>query len=137
MATDAVLQIVAHVAGGLVVYPKVARARIEAELPFMATENILMAATAAGGDRQALHERIRVHSQAAAAEVKRHGRPNDLLARLKSDPAFDAGHIDRSMKPESYVGLAPAQVDAFLKDVIAPLKRRHRKTPRRRPEIAV
>ncbi len=137
LATDGILQIVAHVADGLVVYPKVMRARLAAELPFMASEDILMAAATTGGDRQALHERIRVHSQAAAAEVKQHGRPNDLLDRLRSDPAFAKVPIARLVKPEAFVGLAPQQVDDFLKNVVAPLKRRHRKTPRRQPEINV
>ena len=137
LATDGILQIVVHVAEGMVVYPRVMRARIMAELPFMATEDILMAGTAAGGDRQALHERIRVHSQAAAEQVKRFGRPNDLLDRLKSDAAFAAVQIDDVTDPMAYIGLAPKQVDAFLRNVVGPLKRRHRRTPRRRPEIAV
>ena len=137
LATDGILQIVVCVARGFVVYPKVMRARIEAELPFMATENILMEAVAGGGDRQHLHERIRLHAQAAAAEVKQKGRPNDLLPRLKNDPAFAGVDIDRLLRPEDFVGLAPRQVDAFLKQVIAPIARRHRNTPRRNPEISV
>ncbi len=137
LATDGILQIVTHVARGFVVYPKVIRARIDAELPFMATEDILMEAVAAGGDRQDLHERIRVHSQAAAAEVKLHGRPNDLLKRLKSDAAFSKIKIDRLMKPEAFTGLAAQQVDDFLRGTVAPLLRRHKKTPRRTPEIGV
>ena len=137
LATDGMLQIVVRVGRGLVVYPQVMRARLEAELPFMATEDILMAAAAAGGDRQTLHERIRVHSQAAAEQVKLHGRPNDLLARLRADPAFRKVRMDRLLRPGAYVGLAAQQVDDFLKAVIAPLRRRHRRTPRREPEISV
>jgi len=137
LATDGILQIVLHVARGFVVYPKVMQARIEAELPFMVTEDILMQAALAGGDRQQLHEKLRVHAQAAAAEVKQHGRPNDLVRRLRADPAFAQVKIDRLLRPDALVGLASQQVDAFLKDVIAPLKRRHRKTPRRDPEISV
>ncbi|MFQ5501064.1 MAG: adenylosuccinate lyase [Phycisphaerae bacterium] len=137
LATDGMLQIVVRVAEGLVVYPKVIRSRIESELPFMATEDILMAATAAGGDRQGLHERLRRHSQAAAAEVKEKGGSNDLLDRLRGDPAFDGVRIDAAVRPESYVGLATEQVDVFLKEIVSPLKRRHRATPRRRPEIRV
>ncbi|MCZ6815449.1 MAG: adenylosuccinate lyase [Planctomycetota bacterium] len=137
MATDGILQIVVRVAQGLVVYPKVMRSRIEAELPFMATENILMAAVAAGGDRQALHERIRVHAQAAARVIKQQGRPNDLLDRLRGDPAFDGVAIDRATDPRAFIGLAPQQVDDFLKTVVGPLRRRHRSTPRREPEIEV
>ncbi|MBN2563536.1 MAG: adenylosuccinate lyase [Phycisphaerae bacterium] len=148
LATDAMLQIVAHVAGGLVVYPKVMKARLDAELPFMLTEDILTAAMAAGagarakagGDRQELHERIRVHAQAAAAEVKRYGRRNDLLERIRNDAAFASVSIDGLLKPdvpEALVGMAVQQVDDFLRSVIAPLKRRHRNTPRRKPEISV
>jgi len=88
LAVDGILQILINVAGGLVVYPKVIAARVEAELPFMATENILMAAVKAGGNRQELHEKIRLHSQAAAAQVKNLGRPNDLVGRLNADIAF-------------------------------------------------
>jgi adenylosuccinate lyase len=134
LATDGMLQIVAHVADGLVVYPEVMRSRLEAELPFLATEDILAAATAAGSDRRRVHERLRVHSQAAAAEVKMHGRPNDLLDRLGSDPLFAGVSVGR---PEAYVGLATRQVDEFLKSVITPLKRKHSKTPRRKTEIDV
>jgi len=137
LATDGILQIVVSVARGFVVYPEMIRARIDAELPFMASENILMAATAAGGDRQALHERIRRHSQDAANEVKRHGRPNDLLERLKRDDAFAKVNFGRLLDPKAFVGLAPQQVDAFLKDVVAPLKKKHRTTARREPEINV
>lgn len=137
LAVEGTLRIVAHVAGGLVVYPKVMRARLQAELPFLATEDILMAATAAGGDRQALHERIRVHALAAAEQIKRQGRPNDLLERLRGDPAFARVRLDQVLKPEAYVGLAAEQVDEFLKSVVAPLKRRHRRSPRRQAEIEV
>ena len=85
LAADGILQILLNVADGLVVYPKVIAAHVAAELPFMATENILMAAVKAGGNRQELHEKIRLHSQAAAAEVKNFGRPNDLIGRLRAD----------------------------------------------------
>ena len=88
LATDAVLILCQNVTAGLVVYPRVIAANLEAELPFMATENILMAGVAAGGDRQELHERIRRHSLAAAAVVKNEGGKNDLMARLAADPAF-------------------------------------------------
>ncbi len=137
LATDGILQIMTRVARGFVVYPEIMKARIDAELPFMVTEDILMEATAAGGDRQELHERIRVHSQAAAQEVKTHGRRNDLLDRLAGDSAFAGINLAGVLKHERYVGLAPQQVTAFLKDIIAPLKRKHRNTPRRDPEINV
>jgi adenylosuccinate lyase len=137
LATDGMLQIVTHVADGLVVYPEVMRGRLDAELPFLATEDILTAATAAGSDRRRVHERLRVHSRAAAAEVKMHGRPNDLLDRLQSDPLFAGVSVGRVLEPEAYVGLATRQVDEFLRSVITPLKRKHSKTPRRKPEFDV
>ena len=86
MAVDAILILYQNIAGGLAVYPQVIAKHLREELPFMATENILMAAVAAGGDRQELHERIRRHSQAAAAVVKEQGGRNDLMARLAADP---------------------------------------------------
>jgi len=137
LAVDGMLQIVQHVASGMVVWPRVIAARLAAEMPFMVTEDILMAATAAGGDRQMLHERIRVHSMAAAREVKEHGRPNDLLARLKADPAFAAVRVDRLADPRAYTGLSADQVAAFLKYTVAPVLRRHKKTPRPGVEISV
>lgn len=137
LATDGIMQIVVSVARGFVVYPEMIRARINAELPFMASENILMAAAAAGGDRQKLHERIRRHSQAAANEVKQHGRANDLLERLHGDDAFSKVNFEKLLDPKAFVGLAPQQVDAFLKNVVAPIKKKHRNTPRREPEISV
>ena len=88
LAVDAILILYQNIASGLVVYPSVIAKHLAEELPFMATENILMAAVAAGGDRQELHERIRRHSQAAAAAVKEQGAANDLLSRLKADAAF-------------------------------------------------
>jgi len=137
LAVDGMLQIVQHVAKGMVVLPRVIAARLEAEMPFMATEDILMAATTAGGDRQALHERIRIHSLAAAREVKEHGRPNDLLARLKGDPAFAKVRVDKLADPKAYTGMAADQVEEFLKDTVAPVLRRHKKTPRPGVEISV
>lgn len=137
LATDGILQIVVTVARGFVVYPEMIRARIDAELPFMATENVMMAAAAAGGDRQALHERIRKHSHAAGQQVKQAGKANDLLDRLRGDEAFAAVNLDKIMDPKAFVGLAPKQVGDFLKSIIKPLQRRHQKTPRREPEIGV
>ena len=91
----------------------------------MATENILMAAVAAGGDRQELHERIRQHSQAAAQEVKRHGRPNDLLDRLKQDEGFKAVDIEAAVDPPAFIGRAPQQVDEFIAAHVEPIRRRY------------
>ena len=97
-------------------------ANLEAELPFMATENILMAAVAAGGDRQDLHERIRRHSQAAAAVVKEQGGRNDLLERLAADPAFAKVDLAAALDPAQFVGRAPQQVDEFLAEVVEPIR---------------
>jgi len=121
LAADAVLILYANIADGLVVYPKVLARNLQAELPFMATENILMAAVAAGGDRQELHERIRRHSQAAATMVKQEGVANDLLDRLAADPAFAKVDLDAALDPQQFVGRAPEQVDEFLAEVIEPI----------------
>src|SRR5215218_868137 len=107
LAIDGALQIVVNVCRGLVVYPKTIEAAVMAELPFMATEEILMAAVQAGGDRQALHEVIRKHSLAAAEQVKQHGKPNDLLDRLRADVMFERVDAREVMKPERFVGRAP------------------------------
>jgi adenylosuccinate lyase len=125
MAVDAILLLYRNVAEGLVLYPEVIAKNLREELPFMATENILMAATAAGGDRQDLHERIRRHSQAAAAEVKQRGRPNDLLARLKADAAFGEIDLDAAVDPYKLVGRSLEQVDEFVAEVVEPIRRRY------------
>jgi adenylosuccinate lyase len=125
LATDAVLILAQNVTSGLVVYPRVIAASLEAELPFMATENILMAAVAAGGDRQDLHERIRRHSQAAAAVVKEQGGRNDLLERLAADPAFASVNLAAVLQPRQFVGRAPEQVDEFLAEVIEPIRAKY------------
>lgn len=128
LAADAILELVYNVASGLVVYPKVIEKNLAAELPFMATEDILMAAVKAGGDRQELHELIRQHSHAAAEQVKRFGRDNDLVERIQKDPAFAAvaKNLHTLLDGKRYVGRAPQQVDAFLKNEITPLRRRYR-----------
>ncbi len=137
LATDAMLRIVTNVARGLVVYPKVIESRLRAELPFMATENILMAAVAAGGDRQEIHERIRRHSQAAARRVKMEGAENDLMERLAADSAFANVKLDRVLDPKRFIGRAPQQVDEFVTRFVAPIRRRYRAAPERRAELAV
>jgi adenylosuccinate lyase len=126
LAIDAVLILYQNVASGLVVYPQVISRNLEAELPFMATENILMAAVAQGGDRQELHEQIRRHSQAAAAKVKNEGAANDLLARLASDDAFAAVDLRAELDPARFVGRAPQQVDEFIEEVVQPIRQRYR-----------
>ncbi len=125
LAADSILQIVLNVAGGLVVYEGSVAARVGAELPFMATENILMAAVKAGGDRQDLHERIRQHSVAAGEQVKVHGRPNDLIARLKADRAFAKVDIDGLLRPADFIGRAPQQVDEFIAAHVEPVRRKY------------
>lgn len=123
LATDGILELYMNVSGGLVVYPKIIRAHLDAELPFMATENILMDAVKAGGDRQELHERIRVHSMAAAKAVKEEGNPNDLLDRIAADPAFHVTKeaLQKVLKPENFVGRAPQQTSEYLDGVIKPI----------------
>jgi len=137
LATEASLIIVTNVARGLVVYPKVIGARLQAELPFMATENIMMAASAAGADRQELHERIRRHSQAAAAVVKMEGKPNDLLERLAADPVFAGVSFRRVLDARQYVGRAPQQVDEFIKAYVTPVRRRYRGALAKKVELNV
>ena len=125
LAVDAVLLLYRNVAEGLVVYPEVIAKNLREELPFMATENILMAAVAAGGDRQDLHERIRQHSQAAATEVKQHGRANDLMQRLAADKAFAGIDLNAAVDPRTLTGRSPEQVDEFLSEVVAPIRARY------------
>ena len=122
LAADAVLQIVLNVAKGMVVYPATINAHIQTELPFMATENILMAAVVAGGDRQDLHERIRHHSQEAARQVKQFGRPNDLIDRLKNDQAFDRVDVDAELDPMAFIGRSAQQVEEFLAEHVEPIR---------------
>lgn len=121
LAVDACLILLENVSQGLVVYPKTIERNLREELPFMATESLLMAGVAAGGDRQHLHEVIRVHSQAAALRVKQEGMPNDLLDRLAGDPAFANISVTDVMAPEQYTGRAERQVHEFLTEVIEPI----------------
>ena len=126
LAVDACLGIVLNVARGLVVYPERIAAAVAEELPFMATENILMAAVKAGGDRQELHELIRRHSQDAGEQVKAHGRRNDLLDRLKADKAFKTLDIDSLVNPAAFIGRAPQQVGEFLAQHVEPVRKRYK-----------
>ncbi len=125
LATDGCLLITINVARGLVVYPKTIEAALKAELPFMATEEILMAAVRAGGDRQALHEKIRTHSLAASEVVKNQGKPNDLIERLKTDAAFAKVNLDDVLDASKYVGRAPEQTQAFVEKVVEPIRKRY------------
>ena len=126
LAVDAILSLYINVVDGLVVYPKVIEQRLMKELPFMATENIMMDAVKRGGDRQELHERIRVHSMEAGRVIKQEGGENDLLERIANDPAFGVTleELKALIRPENYVGRAPQQVTEFLEhDVKAVLDR--------------
>lgn len=125
LTADAMLRITLNVARGLVVYPAVIASNAAAELPFMATENILMAAVTAGGDRQKVHERIRKHSLAAAEQVKKHGRANDLIERLKADKVFANVDIKKMVDPATFVGRAPQQVDEFVEAEVEPIRKRY------------
>jgi len=122
LTADIVLSILQNVSEGLVVYPKVIERRITQELPFMATENIIMAMVAAGGDRQECHERIRVWSHQAAAVVKQEGGDNDLIERVRADSYFAPIHarLDELLDPSSFIGRAPQQVTRFLAEEVGP-----------------
>lgn len=137
LAADGILEILINVAGGLVVYPKVIEARIKSELPFMATENILMAAVKAGGNRQQLHEKIRVHSQAAAEQVKKFGKSNDLIERLKNDSAFAKVDFKKVLNPTDYVGRSPQQVNDFIAEIVKPAIRKYRGQINKKTELKV
>lgn len=123
LATDAILNLCINVADGLVVYPKVIEKRLMSELPFMATENIMMNAVRRGGDRQELHERIRIHSMEAGRIIKQEGGENDLIQRIANDPVFDIGldELIKLIRPELYVGCAPEQVTEFLDSEVRPI----------------
>jgi len=122
LAADGILDLCLNVVDGLVVYPKVIEKRLMAELPFMATENIMMDAVKAGGDRQELHERIRELSMQAGKNVKEEGRDNNLLELIAGDPAFNMTleELQETMKPEKYAGRSSRQVDSFLQEVVMP-----------------
>ena len=145
LAADAICRLILNVTQGLVVYPKVIEARVQAELPFMATEEILMAAvttrskgkSAGMGDRQALHELIRQHSHAAAAQVKQHGQPNDLIQRLAAESAFSGVDLASTLDARRYIGLAPLQTTRFLQQVVRPILARHRRRLGKSASLAV
>ena len=123
LAVDAILELYLNISSGLVVYPKSIERNLRSELPFMATENILMAAVKRGGDRQELHERIRVHSMEAGRAVKEQGFPNDLLERLAQDPAFgmDLNEMEQLLDPSAFIGFAPEQTTRFIMEIVHPL----------------
>ncbi|WP_437225072.1 adenylosuccinate lyase [Planctomicrobium sp. SH661] len=125
LAIDAVLILYRNIAEGLVVYPQVIARRLAEELPFMATEEILMAGVQAGGDRQQLHEQVRIHSVEAARQVKEHGLQNDLLERLAKDPLFAKVDLKNALDAKRFIGRSPEQVDEFIRDVVDPIRARY------------
>lgn len=139
LATNAILELYINISDGLVVYPKVIESHLMAELPFMATENIMMDAVKAGGDRQELHERIRELSMQASKTVKEEGKPNNLLDLIAADPLFNTSKeaLQKVLKPENYVGRAPEQTTEFLNGVIKPILSAHESVLGRKAEINV
>lgn len=123
LATDAILNIYMNITEGIVVYERVIARRVMEKLPFMATENILMESVKRGGDRQELHEALRVHSHAAAARVKLEGGQNDLLDRIAADPLFPLSReeLEQMLDPRAFIGCCPSQVTRFLKDTVQPV----------------
>jgi adenylosuccinate lyase len=137
LGTDAVLRLALNITKGLVVNPEVIARNVAEYLPYMATENILMAAVARGGDRQVLHEQIRRHSHAVAAQLKAGGRANELLDRLRADPAFALVDFDRLLDESHFVGRAPEQVDEFLDEEVAPVRRRYARLLGQSAEVTI
>ena len=137
LATDAILNLVMNVADGLVVYPKVIEQHLRRELPFMATENIMMDAAKRGANRQELHEHVRVHSMAASKVIKEEGGENDLLERIANDPIFGVtlDELKGIVDPHKYVGRAPRQTEIFLRDVVKPVLDRYADTEKETAEI--
>ena len=123
LSADVILSTLINITDGLQIWPNVIAKRVKAELPFMATENLLMAAVKAGGDRQELHEVIREHSMAAAKRIKEEGGDNDLVERLRNDKAFAAikDDFDTIINPQDFIGCAPMQVTRFLESDIYPI----------------
>ncbi|MEG1181133.1 MAG: adenylosuccinate lyase, partial [Oscillospiraceae bacterium] len=122
LAADAVLMLCENVSKGIVVYPRVIAANLAAELPFMATETILMDAVKRGLDRQDIHERLRTHSLAAADRVKREGLDNDLLSRIAADPAFklDKPYLESLLCPDRFTGVAAIQTEKYICETVLP-----------------
>lgn len=125
LAIDACLILYRNITDGMVVYPKVIEKNLNSELPFMATEEILMAGVQAGGDRQELHEVIRVHSQKAADRVKTQGDANDLIERLRGEQSFASVDLEGALDARLYIGRAPEQVDSFITNWVEPVRRKY------------
>ena len=139
LGVDAILNILINVCDGLVVYEKVIRQRVMNELPFMATENIMMDAVKKGGNRQELHEKLRVHSQAAARVVKEDGGKNDLVERIAADPAFmvTREEIEAILQPEKFIGRSKEQVEEYLAGIITPLLQENKELLGEKQELSV
>lgn len=139
LAVDAILNIYLNVATGMVVYPKVIEQHILKELPFMATENIMMQAVKNGGDRQELHEKIRIHSMAAARVVKEEGKENDLIERIVNDESFNLNldDIKAVLKPENFIGRAKEQTEEFLRDYVSPVLDKYKDVLGEEAELSV
>ncbi len=139
LATDAILKIMLNVCDGLVVYPKMVHQRVMRELPFMATEDIMMQAVKKGGDRQELHERLRQHSIAAAKVVKEEGGENDLISRICSDSAFglERNEIEAILDPIKFTGRSSEQVDEFIRDFVVPMLDANKQVLGERAELSV
>ncbi|MBE6903563.1 MAG: adenylosuccinate lyase [Ruminococcaceae bacterium] len=139
LATDAILNIYINIASGIVVYPKVIHQRIMNELPFMASENIMMSAVKKGGDRQELHERIRKHSIAAGKVVKEEGGKNDLIERICADSSFDLSReeIENVLSPENFTGRSAQQVEEFLRDIVLPILNENKDILGEKAELSV
>ena len=139
LGVDAILNILINVCDGLVVYEKVIRQRVMNELPFMATENIMMDAVKKGGNRQELHEKLRVHSQAAARVVKEEGGKNDLVERIAADPAFmvTREEIEAIVQPEKFIGRSKEQVEEYLAGIITPLLQENKELLGEKQELSV
>lgn len=139
LAVDGILQLYLNVADGLVVYPRVIEKRLMAELPFMATENIMMDAVKAGGDRQELHEKIRRLSMEAGRSIKEEGKENDLLERIAADPAFKLPPeaLKKTLEPKRYIGRSAEQVEEYLREVVAPVLKEYQAVLGEKAEIQV
>lgn len=137
LAVDGVLDLAINVTSGIVVYEKTVAANLTAELPFMASENIMMAAVQQGHDRQEVHEVIRTHSQAAAARVKSEGAANDLLDRLRGEAMFKDVDLDAALEPHLFIGRAPQQVDVFLEQIVEPIRKRYAEALNHDPQLKV
>jgi len=129
LSADAALLTLLNISQGMVVYPKVIERHISQELPFMSTENIIMAMVKAGGDRQVCHEKIRVLSQEAAAQVKQYGKDNDMVERVRMDPYFNPilGHLNDILDAKTFTGRASSQVDEFVAEEVEPVLENYKK----------